>query len=56
MNINLDDKYLIDFLENLLNIPSPTGDADKAIDYVKNEFDKLGLETYKTNKRALVAT
>jgi len=56
MNINLDDKYLIDFLENLLNIPSPTGDADKAIDYVKNEFDKLDLETYKTNKRALVAT
>lgn len=49
-------KYTTDILEQLVNIPSPTGFADEAIDFVKKEFDKLGIENYQTYKRALIGT
>ncbi len=54
--MNIDTKYLTDFLKELLLIPSPTGDAAKAIDFVEKEFNSLGFETYKTIKGALIAT
>lgn len=53
----LDTQYMLDFLVELLNIPSPTGFTDEAIAYVEKalaEFPELTLT--KTKKGALVAT
>lgn len=54
MDINMN--YVIDNLEELLNIPSPSGNTVKAIDFVENEFKSMGVSTYRTNKGALIAT
>ncbi len=54
MKINVDK--LTEKLETLLNISSPTGDTKEAIEYVEGEFKALGLNTYLTQKGALVAT
>lgn len=54
--MNIDMKPLVDKLETLLNIPSPTGDTEKALAYVEQEFKALGLETRRTNKKALIAS
>lgn len=48
--------YILSFLEELLLIPSPTGDTAKAIDFVNKEFEKLGISTYKTKKGALIGS
>jgi putative aminopeptidase FrvX len=53
----IDTNYLLDVLIGLLNIPSPTGFADQAIDYtglILGEFPTLSLS--RTNKGALIAT
>ncbi len=54
MNINVD--YSIQKLVNLLNIPSPSGNTENAISYVETIFNNLGINTYRTNKNALIAT
>lgn len=54
MNFNMD--YVTDKLVSLLNIPSPTGNTEKAIEFVEKEFKSLGISTYRTNKGALIAT
>ncbi|MFA7411403.1 MAG: M42 family metallopeptidase [Tissierellaceae bacterium] len=43
-------------LERLLKIPSPSGNTDKAIDFVEGLFRGLGLKTRRTVKGALIAT
>ncbi|MDO5718716.1 MAG: M42 family metallopeptidase [Tissierellia bacterium] len=48
--------YCVDILEELLLIPSPTGYANMAIDFVKKEFEKLDIPTKLTYKGALIAT
>lgn len=48
--------YSLDILEKLLNIPSPTGMADDALDFCEEEFKKLGIKTRRTHKRSLIAT
>ena len=48
--------YLIKSLEELLKIPSPTGNTDKAVDYMEGKFKELGLETRRTVKGALITT
>ncbi len=48
--------YTLDFMKELLLTPSPTGYTDDAINFVKDAFDKLGIETKLTYKRALIAT
>jgi len=48
--------YVVDKLVTLLNIPSPTGNTDKAIDFVEGEFKSLGITTRRNNKGALIAT
>ncbi len=48
--------YVIEKLEELLRIPSPTGNTEKAISFVENEFKTLGIPTYRNNKGALIAT
>ena len=54
MNINLD--YTIEKMVALLKIPSPSGDTEKAISFVENEFKELGISTMKTIKGALIGT
>ena len=48
--------YIIKSLEELLKIPSPTGNTDKAVDYMEGKFKELGLETRRTVKGALITT
>ena len=37
--------YTVNILEELLNIPSPSGDTSKIIGIVKHHFADLGLKT-----------
>ena len=48
--------YIINNLEELLNISSPTGNTDKAVAFVEEKFKKLGIQTKRTTKGALLAT
>ncbi len=43
-------EYAIEKLEHLLNIPSPSGNTHKAMDFIEKEFKALGIPTYRTNK------
>lgn len=54
MNINMD--YVTEKMVEILETPSPSGNTKEVIEIIKNEFDDLGLETYITNKGALVGT
>ncbi len=52
----INNEYLIDFLVKLLNIPSPTGYAQQAIDFVEKELSTVpALKLSRTRKGALVA-
>ncbi|MDO5017715.1 MAG: M42 family metallopeptidase [Lagierella massiliensis] len=46
----------LDFLEEILNTPSPSGDTEKVMEIVRKKFEDLGLEISFTNKRAMIAT
>lgn len=46
----------IAFLEELLLIPSPTGNTERAMAYIEEKFLEIGLQCRYTNKRALIAT
>ncbi len=48
--------YILENLEKLLKIPSPTGHTKEAIDFVEERFKDLGIETRRTNKGALIGT
>ena len=47
---------ILETIKTLTEIPSPSGDAYKAIDYVKDYAESLGYPTYITNKGALLIT
>lgn len=49
-------KNTIDYLVDLLSIPSPTGNTKAVMEYVHNELLALGLTPSFTNKKALVLT
>lgn len=49
-------KFIFEKLEALLNIPSPTGNTEKAMAFVEEEFKSLGLDTGRNNKGALIAS
>ncbi len=52
----IDEAYFTAFLVDLLNIPSPTGFAEPAIDFVEKELSKhKQLQLSRTRKGALVA-
>ena len=52
----IDETYFTNFLVDLLNIPSPTGFAESAIDFVEKELSKYKqLQLSRTRKGALVA-
>ena len=48
--------YLMNKLEALLMTPSPTGHTENAISFIEKEFHALGINTYRSNKGALIAT
>ena len=54
MKIHMD--YVIEKLDKLLNISSPSGNTKNAIDFVEKEFKAMGIPTYRTNKDALIAS
>lgn len=49
-------EYVITNLEKLLNISSPTGNTNKAINFVEKLFKDLKISTRRTVKGALIAT
>lgn len=55
-NYNIDTKRMIDFLTGLLNIPSPTGFHELAINYCDRAFSELPVALSRTRKGALIAT
>lgn len=54
MNINA--KRLVGFMEEIINISSPSGDTKEAIDRVQKEFEELNIPFKITNKGAICAT
>lgn len=52
----IDTEYLVRFLVDLLNVPSPTGDTDWAISFVEQELAALDVTSERTKKGALVAS
>lgn len=47
---------ILETIKNLTEINSPSGNANKAIEFVKNEVEALGYHTVVTNKGALIIT
>lgn len=54
--MNIDNNYLVDQLTDLLEIPSPTGFTEMAINHLRQQFELLGLKTITTGKGALIAS
>ncbi len=52
--INTD--YMVKSLVDLLNTPSPTGDTEWAMSFIENELALMGVQCYRTQKGALIAT
>jgi putative aminopeptidase FrvX len=53
----IDTHYLLNFLTGLLNVPSPTGFADQAVDYTEISLGEFpGIRLSRTRKGVLVAT
>lgn len=52
--MTINEKYLLDALKTLLEIPSPTGFTKDAVAYVETAFKDLGIEFEKTVKGALI--
>ncbi len=54
MDINLDVNYLIGITMELLNIPSPVGYTDEAMERIGTELDELGVSYNLTRKGAIL--
>ncbi|MBF8283713.1 MAG: peptidase M42 family protein [Anaerolineales bacterium] len=53
--MSIDTKTMTDFLIGLLNTPSPTGFAEKAVEYTERAFARFPFKMRRTVKGALVA-
>jgi len=53
---NIDSKYLVQQLKNLLAIPSPAGYTDEIVRYTGEELQKLGVNLELTRRGAIRAT
>ncbi len=53
--LNIDVKPMTAFLAGLLNTPSPTGFAEKAMDYTERAFARFPFKMRRSVKGALVA-
>ncbi|MGI6357966.1 MAG: M42 family metallopeptidase [Bacillota bacterium] len=56
MSKALDLNYITEQVVRLCTIPSPTGDTQAIVDYLRGEFTRLGLACQRTNKGGLLAT
>lgn len=56
LNYVPDIEYITEKLVDLLNIPSVSGNTDKAIDWLKKQFADIGYEGCVNNKGALLVT
>ncbi len=56
MNFNINIPAMVQFLEGLLNTPSPTGFTENAIKYVQTQFSHLPFEMETTPKGLLIGT
>lgn len=54
--MNIDMKYTIDLMTEILNITSPGGDTTRSVDRLREEFNSLGIEVSETNKGAIFGT
>lgn len=54
--MDIDISYIVNTLERLANIPSPSGNTKAVMDMVEAEFKKFGFGLKKTNKGALIAS
>lgn len=55
MDINLDIEYVLDMAVDLLNIPSPVGSTDEAMERIGAELDQLDVPYSLTRKGAILA-
>lgn len=55
MDINLDIEYVLDMAVDLLNIPSPVGYTDEAMERIEAELDQLDVPYSLTKKGAILA-
>jgi putative aminopeptidase FrvX len=53
---SVDTTYLVEFLVQLLNLPSPTGYAAGAVDLCRKQFSAFPLQLETNRKGALIAT
>ena len=53
--ISIDETYLQDILIQLINIPSPTGYTEAAIQFTQSKLKELGLPCSQTAKGNLIA-
>jgi hypothetical protein len=53
--INIETKYLLKTLDELLQIASPTGFTDDIVHYVSNKLDELGVKYEITRRGAIRA-
>jgi peptidase M42 family hydrolase len=54
--IDIDTDYLLDILEKLLNIPSPSGYSDQIVHFMGEELDRLGIDYHVTRRGAIRAS
>jgi len=56
MAISIPVEETLDFLTRLLNIPSPTGDTERALQFCEEAFTALGLTAQRLRKGGLLLT
>lgn len=54
--MNVDLKYTLDLMLEILKINSPGGDTSEAIERLEKEFESFGIEVKRTNKGAIYGT
>jgi putative aminopeptidase FrvX len=54
--MEIQTKEIVNFIKELVHIPSPSGDTAAAIHYMKDFFEENKISYVKTNKGAIIAT
>jgi len=54
--MNIDMKYVVDFMVDILKVHSPSGDTSESIEMLSKEFEAMGINTWSTKKGALIGT
>ncbi len=54
--VDIDEGYILDILEKLLNIPSPSGYSDQIVHFMGEELERLGIDFHVTRRGAIRAS